>query len=89
MLLIYFLRGIEMKILIDFTKEKNSWISAAIFYIHANNPNLEVTMDKNDSYDFSVENFDELKDILQAIKLPYLPILDNEEIVRILQEHEA
>lgn len=65
-----------MKIFINFTSDKTAWMSASIFYIHTNNPNLEITEDKDDDYDLSVENFENLEDLLAAIKLKYLPYVD-------------
>ena len=75
-----------MKILLNFKNENNSWISAAIIYIHTNNEEIEITEDKNEDYHFSVENFESLEGLLVAMKLDFPPYIDYVAINKLLAD---
>lgn len=84
-----------MNILISFDEinSQESYISAALISIKKDDPdvffNLILKKDlKNEKIDLKCSDFEEVKDILEIIKLPYMPILNPQEIVQIMNQEE-
>ena len=82
-----------MNILIGFETEDESFVSAALLYIKGNNPEVKYNLIKkedmkNKKIDLQASNFSDISDILKIIKLDFLPMLDHEEVYRMVLENQ-
>ncbi len=78
-----------MNILIGFETEDESFVSAALLYIQENNPDIKYNLikkedTKNQKIDLKASDFKDISAILKIIQLDFLPLIDDEEILRIV-----
>lgn len=75
-----------MNVLIDATTEKNRKLSAIVLYIAEDNPDLNIitVISRTESYDIDVGEYENSKALIEALKLDYIPIIDEDEIEHLM-----